>query len=103
MSLPGLIPKTTLPYISGDFLDRISKNTIKLPDVAPIIPPREIMVLNNGKTDTTGKLPGIGYVDKLPSTNVPTYPIKAEVIEGQPTDNLLYILLGITLLGYLAT
>lgn len=112
MSLPGLIPKTTLPFAPEEFLQRVAKGAIKLPDVAPLIPPREIMNLYNGKINPTGgKLPGISYVDKLPSLNKPYYPITSEVVpnypiktssEDVPDNNLLYILLGITLLGYFA-
>lgn len=112
MSLPGLFPKTTLPFASEDFLKKVTKNVIKLPDVAPSIPPREIMILDNSKTSTSGSLPGIGYINKLPSTKVPTQPIGAQVVPTYPIktgsgddvdNNLLYILLGITVLGYLVS
>lgn len=101
MSLPGLGPKTTLPYIPGDFLEKVTKNKILLPDVSPLIPPREIIVLDKGKINTTGPLPGIDYMNKLPSTKKTEFPITSEVVEGKPQDNLLYILLGITALGFL--
>lgn len=100
MSLPGLAPKTTLPFAPDEFLDKVTKGIIKLPEVAPIIPPREIVVLDKGKINTTGPLPGISYVDKLPSVTVPSYPIMSEVVEGKPNDNLLYILLALTAIGY---